>query len=80
VTGAEKVCSARDAPLSWDSGQIDSVGGYAVLHDPDTALAGGCILPNEARLASTEEVCRSCDMPLNWDSGKIDNGGENAGF
>jgi hypothetical protein len=34
-------------PLNRDTGNIDSGVGDAVVHDPYTALAGGCILPNQ---------------------------------
>ena len=72
LAGTKEVCRARDPPLNWHCGKTDPVGGYAVLHDPDTALAGGCILPNEVRLAVTKEVCCTRDPPLNWHGGEAD--------
>ena len=50
-------------PLNLDDGKRDSVGGYAVSHDPYAVRAGGCVLPDEVRLAVTVEVLRN---PSAW--------------
>ena len=65
-------------PLNWDDRKRDSVGGYGITHDPNTALAGDGVLPNKIRLTGTEEVRRTRDMPLNRDRGQTDNRGEAA--
>jgi hypothetical protein len=46
-------------PLNRDGGKRDGVGGHAVSHDPDAVRAGGCVLPDEVRLAVTVEVLRN---------------------
>jgi len=48
------------------------------LHDPETTLAGGRILPNQVGLTGTKEVCRTRDVPLSGDSRKIDTVGVDA--
>src|SRR5271156_4979451 len=69
----------HDMPLNRDRGKTDNGGEDAVLHDPDTALAGGCILPNEVRLTGAEKVRCTRDAPLGGDSGESDNRGDDAG-
>src|SRR5271165_315232 len=61
----------HNLPPGRDSPKIKTVGKIAAIENPDRALAGDAIFPNQTGLPCAEKIGCAPDLPLHRDSRKV---------